>query len=294
MGKKNRGSPPSVTPAGASSARTPLTIAIVAVVAVLAAVASQHLFFPASVSIEAGPRPPAADHHANVAFDHWTTQEASDAGVLAGEATRAVTHDIEVAASLKFLRQHLPGTDESRRALGLTALDCGAGVGRVSKNVLGPIGVGTVDLVEPQAHMVAAARTNLGESGPRLRHAFLRSLELFGMDESEPGEQYDVIVVQWVMQYLRNNETLHSLKRLRRMLRRPPTDGFPPVLFWKENYSGNDKSYPRSGDGSYTRSDREHRQIFREAGWKVLVYEDQSPWAKGYVPVRMYLLVPRE
>ena len=280
-------------------------VATVAAVAAVVGLVAWWLAGAASGAPAAPPasaRPPAADTHANKAFDHWTGEEASDSGVLGGAL---ITHEPDVAASLAFLRTHLPGKadDAWRRGRGLVALDCGAGVGRVSKNVLAPLGVATVDLVEPQQHMVAEARKNLAADGPAIRHVFLQSLENF-----TPTERYDLIVIQWVLQYISTQEVEQFMGRLRAAVAAPAANGDgdgtsdgnkttrgprwkKPLVFWKENYSHRGQSFVHSRDGSYTRTDEEHRAIFRRTGWKIRAEAVQTPWPDTYFPVKMYLLV---
>lgn len=74
------------------------------------------------------------------------------------------------------------------------ALDCGAGIGRISKRLLLPL-FKTVDLVDVTQEFLDKAKTYLGEEGKRVGNYFCRGLQDF---VPETG-RYDVIWIQWVI-----------------------------------------------------------------------------------------------
>jgi protein N-terminal methyltransferase len=142
------------------------------------------------------------------AVAYWDAQPATDDGVLGGHADAVA--DADVAQSDAFLKRVL-GADRVGAAaagrLALTAADCGAGVGRVSKDLLLRF-FSTVDVIEPSAHLLATAKKRLAGAvkagglvgAPR---AFLQT-GLQGWDPA-PGA-YDVIWVQWALLYLTDGE----------------------------------------------------------------------------------------
>ena len=76
----------------------------------------------------------------------------------------------------------------------MCALDCGAGIGRITKRLLLPL-FQTVDLVDVTQEFLDQARTYLGEESKRVGHYFCTGLQDF---VPEPG-RYDVIWIQWVI-----------------------------------------------------------------------------------------------
>ena len=79
------------------------------------------------------------------------------------------------------------------------ALDCGAGIGRVSKLLLLPI-FDKVDLVEQNPHFLHEAEQNyLRPDAAKVGHFFPIGLQSF-----EFTEKYDLIWVQWVVGELFN------------------------------------------------------------------------------------------
>lgn len=74
------------------------------------------------------------------------------------------------------------------------ALDCGAGIGRITKRLLLPL-FKTVDLVDVTQEFLDKAKTYLGEDSKRVGNYFCSGLQDF---VPESG-RYDVIWIQWVI-----------------------------------------------------------------------------------------------
>lgn len=74
------------------------------------------------------------------------------------------------------------------------ALDCGAGIGRITKRLLLPL-FKTVDLVDVTKEFLDSAKTYLGEEGKRVGNYLCSGLQDF---VPETG-RYDVIWIQWVI-----------------------------------------------------------------------------------------------
>lgn len=74
------------------------------------------------------------------------------------------------------------------------ALDCGAGIGRITKRLLLPL-FRVVDMVDVTEDFLVKAKTYLGEEGKRVRNYFCCGLQ----DFSPEPHSYDVIWIQWVI-----------------------------------------------------------------------------------------------
>lgn len=74
------------------------------------------------------------------------------------------------------------------------ALDCGAGIGRITKRLLLPL-FRTVDLVDVTQEFLDKAKTYLGEEGKKVDNYFCCGLQDFNPQPS----RYDVIWIQWVI-----------------------------------------------------------------------------------------------
>ncbi|CAK9008980.1 unnamed protein product [Durusdinium trenchii] len=205
------------------------------------------------------------------AADHWAAQAATLDGVLGG-----------------FPETSEPDLRESRRFLDLVSsrapnppkreivLDCGAGIGRVTKGLLLDL-FERVDLVEPNDRLLEEAKKQVGARAERL---IASSLEKF---EPEEG-RYDVIWAQWVLLYLTDEDLVAFLQRCKKGLR---PNG---MIFVKENVVIEGQWMVDRDDNSISRTDAMYKDIFRKAG---LVLQDQlrqAAWPNDLVPVKMYAL----
>ncbi|KIY98925.1 hypothetical protein MNEG_9034 [Monoraphidium neglectum] len=165
------------------------------------------------------------------AVEYWDKQEASYNGVLGGFGH---VSSFDIGDSREMLRkvrsrpgQHRdptsaspPGAHESqvfkthlKAAAGgkrkLTAVDCGAGVGRVTQELL-LHHFHMVDLLEPSQHLLKKAQKSLklavaGKNYPE-GHATGEFL-CKGLQQFEPvAGRYDCIWIQWCLLYLTDRE----------------------------------------------------------------------------------------
>lgn len=86
------------------------------------------------------------------------------------------------------------------------ALDCGAGIGRITKRLLLPL-FNTVDLVDVTQEFLDKAKAYLGEESKRVGNYFCSGLQDF---VPESG-RYDVIWIQWVIGEFLRDESHGSL-----------------------------------------------------------------------------------
>ena len=154
-----------------------------------------------------------------VAVDYWDRQPATVDGVLGGYED---IHETESQTSERMIREHLkhmPGK-------GL-ALDCGAGIGRVTKTVLKHI-FRSVDLLEPSKTQMVEARKYCPEA---------RKFHHVGLQEFEYREPYDAIWIQWVLCYLTDEDIVHFLIKTKRDGLTRDEKGKTGLIFIKENTS---------------------------------------------------------
>ncbi|KAL4627899.1 hypothetical protein ACB092_05G199800 [Castanea dentata] len=137
---------------------------------------------------------------------YWEGVEASVNGVLGGYAQ---VNEPDVEGSEAFLNtllsERFPNSDH------LAALDCGSGIGRVTKNLLIRY-FNEVDLLEPVSHFLDAARENLGHTSSDKHKAtnfFCMPLQEFTPDAG----RYDVIWVQWCIGHLTDDDFVSFFNR---------------------------------------------------------------------------------
>lgn len=134
------------------------------------------------------PPPGSKDSWYQGSVDYWNRQPATVDGVLGGYEK---IHNVESDTSrtmIQTFKDQLPSLN--------SALDCGAGIGRITKNVLKPI-FENVDLVEPSEVQLNEARTYCPEG----RHFYQQGLQDFVFPH-----KYDAIWIQWVLCYLTDED----------------------------------------------------------------------------------------
>lgn len=116
---------------------------------------------------------------------------------------------VDMSGSKSFLSK-LPGVRFDR------TIDCGAGIGRISKGLLCPL-FKVVDLVEQNPVYVAKAREYCaaGAHGDRMGHYWVRGLQDFEFDAAA----YDVIWIQWVIGHLPDADFVPFMARCVKGLR---------------------------------------------------------------------------
>lgn len=232
------------------------------------------------------------------AADYWKSVPATVNGMLGGYAHISPT---DIKDSKKFLSNFLELRDkpeekpakqrriESSATVNnsLTekikpdvALDCGAGIGRVTKNLLLPL-FDTVDMVEQNPNFLEKAKDYLGEKKDRIGHFYSKGLQDF---KPEAG-RYSVIWCQWVLGHLTDEDFVEFLQRCQ--------SGLLPggLICVKENItkSGVDLD---SEDSSVTRSDEILKELFAKSSLTILQEKMQKNLPSELYGVKMYALRP--
>ncbi|KAG2054646.1 hypothetical protein BDR06DRAFT_954910 [Suillus hirtellus] len=266
-------------------------------------------------------------------IQYWATQPANYDGVLGGFGTGSLPR-VDSLGSRRFLLDLLPGLStvpspfrslsappsETKR---VRALDVGAGVGRVTSDVLLHL-VSDVVLLEPVESFINEARSRgkasesgleINDSGYRISWkgiadrsksvTFLQgALQSFdpvvpgtpldrvgylpqgGDNETETG--FDVIWCQWCLGHLRDDDLVLFLQRSKKALRDARS-----LIVVKENICGKQDEPVTvfdEQDSTFTRSDLAFKNIFRDAGLKIIEEKIQHGLPKGLYPVKMYAL----
>ena len=214
---------------------------------------------------------------------YWQ-QVASDVdGMLGGLGQ---LHGPDVAASLAFLDALRSPSVSNPPLPNGPALDCGAGIGRVSASVLLERFT-CVEILESSVDFLATARANLPVDRVRAVHAM--GLEEFTKShEPAAGPTYAAVWVQWVLLYLTDADLVDFLRRC--------TTTLLPLgrVIVKESVSNAARGfYVDRTDASITRTDAHFRRLFAEAGLRVAYEEMQPGMPVGVYPVCMWSLAPQ-
>ncbi|XP_056395764.1 N-terminal Xaa-Pro-Lys N-methyltransferase 1 isoform X2 [Hyla sarda] len=169
---------------------------------------------------------------------------------------------IDINGSKKFLQRFL--RDGPNKTGTSCALDCGAGIGRITKRLLLPI-FKNVDMVDVTDKFLSKAKSYLGEDAKRIGDYYCCGLQEF---VPEPN-RYDVIWIQWVIGHLTDSHLVDFLKRCKAGLR-------PNGLIVIKDNMTQEGTIMDEVDSSVCRDMDLVRCLIRQAGLAVLAQERQE------------------
>ncbi|XP_018569308.1 N-terminal Xaa-Pro-Lys N-methyltransferase 1 [Anoplophora glabripennis] len=163
------------------------------------------------------------------------------------------------------------------------ALDCGAGIGRITKFLLTDL-FEKVDLVEQNPVFLEQAKNYMGNKISKVINFYPEGLQHF---HPQPMK-YDVIWIQWVLGHLTDNDLINFLLSCQ--------DGLRPngVIIVKENITSTDDIEMDRQDSSVTRPMWLFRRIFDKANLECYRQVKQRNFPKGLYSVYMFVLKPRK
>ena len=148
------------------------------------------------------------------------------------------------------------------------AVDCGAGIGRVTKNLLTKLFTKT-DLVDPiesfNKDVMEGEYLRVEREAGKLGQVFTMGLQQFTPEKGK----YSIIWNQWCLGHLTDVDLVEYLKRCREGL--VPDGG---VIIVKENLASGEDNFDGE-DSSFTRTEKTFRGIFSRAGLKVIHVAEQ-------------------
>lgn len=205
---------------------------------------------------------------------YWSSVEPTVDGMLGGFSS---IHKIDITGSASFLQDifKLKPTANRKRAL-----DCGAGIGRVTKHFLGRY-FDEIDLVEQDEAFSKQIQNYVGTSCS-IGQIFNKGLQDF---EPEPGK-YDVIWSQWVLGHLTDNHLEAFFKRCIRGLSK---NG---IIIVKENITSAETEIMDEVDCSVTRPLISLKRIIIKSGLRVVKLTRQHSFPADLFPVYMIALRP--
>jgi len=216
------------------------------------------------------------------ADQYWAGVEPTVDGMLGGFGKISKA---DIAASDALLRWVFAQAAPPRHA---RCLDCGAGIGRVTKLLL-QRHFGKVDMVEQNQAFCDKAKEEFADN-PKLGSVFCCGLQDFTPPAGHP--RYDVVWVQWVIIYLPDAALLDFFRRMARSLAR---DG---LIVVKDNFTMGDVHDPEmfikdEEDSSVTRPLEHVKNLAKEAGLILLKSSRQENFPKKLFKVYMLVFRPQ-
>ena len=225
---------------------------------------------------------------------YWNGVSADVDGMLGGLGD---LHAVDMQASLSFIDAIRAGVEGEQGGGGGggalpdgVALDCGAGIGRVSRTVLLER-FQSVELLEPSRAFLDRARQELPAGRVLAFHeAPLQGFKPQPVTSSAEGGghgRYAAVWIQWVLNYLTDADLAAFLRRVAASLM---PDGLVVV---KESVSKECNGfYVDRSDSSITRTDGHFRRLFADAGLRVVACRKQRGMPRGTFAVWMYAFAP--
>ncbi|XP_030753835.1 N-terminal Xaa-Pro-Lys N-methyltransferase 1-B [Sitophilus oryzae] len=215
----------------------------------------------------------------NNAVSYWSEVPATIDGMLGGFGHISET---DIRSSRMLLKQLFHSKVPPGREY---ALDCGAGIGRISKFLLTNL-FNKVDMVEQNSCFLQAAKSYLGPSivESKIGQMFSEGLQTF---EPELGK-YDVIWVQWVLGHLTDDDFVKFFKSCQKGLK---PNG---VIVAKENITSSDDIEVDEKDSSVTRPLSLLKLLFEKANLDCYRLVKQINFPKGLYTVYMFVLKPKK
>lgn len=213
-------------------------------------------------------------HYQN-ARDYWANISPTVDGMLGGFGSISFS---DIRASTNFLNQIFKLKPSPGKKY---ALDCGAGIGRVSKNLLIPI-FEKVDLVEQDKHFCDLAKESIGklESVGTIFNVGLQ-------DFSPPDDRkYDVIWSQWVLGHLTDIHLIQFFNKCASALNKGG------VIIVKENVTSDGEREVDTEDSSVTRPLKDLKFLLSKSNLRIIKEVRQSDFPKGLFPVYTLALRP--
>jgi protein N-terminal methyltransferase len=191
---------------------------------------------------------------------------------------------IDLQGSKNFVNKlrRLAAPQDSPKGKLKLAVDCGAGIGRVTEGLLSHVAEG-VDIVEPVENFTKVLKSMKAKEDGKTGEIFA-----VGLEDWTPVKTYDLFWNQWCVGHLTDSQFVAYLARCGKAL----SEGGWIVV--KENLSTHTYGEDTFDglDSCVTRSDQKFRHLFAEAGLHVVKSELQTgfPRGLGLYPVKMYAL----
>lgn len=188
--------------------------------------------------------------------------DANEDGVLGGFSSISGIDLIGSKRFLEALKRERPTLDWD----GAVGCECGAGIGRVSKGLLCPLGLKRCDLIESSPRLLGEAPDYIGAPYADLCRYFCT-----GLQQWQPKQDtYSIIWVQWVLCYLTDSDIVSFLNRCGKSLTEAG------IIVLKENTCQDETFVVDNDDASVTRSLPYWLKLVEEAGLSVVKQELQT------------------
>ncbi|KAL5012632.1 hypothetical protein ScPMuIL_011183 [Solemya velum] len=214
------------------------------------------------------------DRFYEAAKKYWDAVTPNVNGMLGGFAQISPT---DIDGSKAFLRPFL--TISGGKTKNHRALDCGSGIGRITKRLLLSM-FQKVDMVDQCQSFIDQAKTYVGAESSRVENFFCCGLQNFVPKTSH----YDIIWCQWVLGHLTDDDLILFFKRCKNGL---TSNG---LIIVKENTTSSPKTEFDENDSSFTRKQDQLKDLMKKSGLTIVAEQKQKGLPKSLLDVYMFAL----
>ncbi|XP_076269673.1 N-terminal methyltransferase [Rhynchophorus ferrugineus] len=222
---------------------------------------------------------PYGDNFYNNAANYWSEIPPTVDGMLGGFG---YISDTDIRSSRMLLKQIFQSKNPPGREY---ALDCGAGIGRITKFLLANI-FKKVDLVEQNPEFLQTAKTYLGSN---IMDKKIGQMIPIGLQNFEPEpNKYNLVWIQWVLGHLTDDHLVRFFNICQKSLKQ---NG---IIIVKENVTSLNIVEVDEKDSSVTRPISYFKQLFEKSNLDCLRVVKQINLPPGLYPVYMFVLRPKK
>lgn len=203
--------------------------------------------------------------------EYWKSSENTVQGVLCG-------NDNVHASDVKTSCELLEGFIKTGKLIPKRVIDCGAGIGRVTSDVLIKY-FEECDIVEQDEKFVETCKNNFKDE-PKVKDIYQHSLQNF-----EFKKKYNVIWIQWCLENLEDNDLTDFLIKCKSNLEK---DG---MVIIKENIVTRGTIFLQRDDYSKIRSDIIFKKLIEKSELKIYKHFHHPNWPKDLLKVSVFVLV---
>lgn len=220
------------------------------------------------------------------AVDYWSNVSTDENGVLGGFGLQTAVPKVDASGSIAFVErlQSLSPNTFPNGPLDATqpkiVLDVGAGIGRVSRDVISKFAP-AVDILEPAGPLIEKAREI--QDIVHVNKFFQMGIQDF---DFPTDYKYWCIWCQWCVGQVPDAVLVDFLKKCKENLQEGG------IIIVKENNSTSDEDIFDDVDSSVTRTHEKFKSLFAQAGLRLLLSSLQRGLPKDLFPVRLYALAP--
>ena len=221
---------------------------------------------------------------------YWKGKKATVDDMLGGMSKQI--HNVDTQTSLEIIKTYWPTNKKDKKVKVenqendnnediFFALDCGAGIGRVTEFVLGSR-FNKIDLVEINPEFCKTCKERIGDR-EYFGNIYAKSLHEF----TPKSNYYHCIWCQWTLEHLTDDDLIKFLKNCKKALNKSSKHSY---CVFKENVCRNNLFYVNIDGSSIIRHRTVLEDMFEQSGLNVVKILDQKGFPKGLWPQKIFIL----